>query len=99
MSRPIALTDAEAARIYGQVRRLTNGCHVFGPGYSPDPQTFFRGRDRSVRRVLWEAVHGAVPEGRQVRAHCRTKGCVALAHGYTLSPTPGRRRRVVTIAG
>ena len=48
-----------------------------------------------VRRLVWEDVHGAIPEGMTVRASCGVARCVKADHLY-LAPmgswNAGRRR-------
>lgn len=103
MSRPIPLTDAEAARIYGQMASVPGapGCRRFGlpPRSLTDPQCLFRGKMRPVLRILWEAVHGTAPEGRLVRRGCATKGCCTIAHARVLSQTRRSSARRVALTG
>gem|GEM_PF-6256485 len=40
------------------------------------------GRMVYVKRLLWEALHGPIPEGMTVRSSCGIRRCVNPAHLY-----------------
>jgi len=50
-----------------------------GSGY---PAVRRDGRTVYVKRALWEAHHGPIPEGMTVRSSCGNRLCVNVAHLY-----------------
>lgn len=68
---------ALAARIHGRCIEdgdclIWQGCAVKGKS----PQMRINGTTLSVRRLLWEALHGPVPDGKQVARTCECVLCV-----------------------
>lgn len=69
-------------RIMGRTKRTSRGCwqwtgYVLPSGYA---EVCFRGKGRRVHRLVYEAVHGPIPEGMDVLHSCDNTLCFNPSH-------------------
>lgn len=50
------------------------------------PRAKFKGRAQGVHRIMYQLIHGDIPEGMVIGHRCNNKGCVNPAHHYLTTP-------------
>ena len=69
---------------------MSDDCRIWRRGTTGNGYPAMKRGTRTVyvKRVLWEALHGPIPEGKTVRSSCGNRRCVNPAHLYL--DRPGR---------
>ena len=69
---------------------MSDDCRIWRRGTTGNGYPAMKQGTRTVyvKRVLWEALHGPIPQGKTVRSSCGNRRCVNPAHLYL--DRPGR---------
>jgi hypothetical protein len=63
---------------------MSDDCHIWTRGTTGNGYPAMKQGERTVyvKRVLWELLHGPIPEGKTVRSRCGNRRCVNPEHLY-----------------